>query len=412
MRRGRIAKLAAISLPSAALAMVFFAAGVEVWTRRNWNPTRGTPGFFLSDPARGQRLAPGYADWFAGVPVNINSLGLRDSREYALAKGPRTFRVLVLGDSVTFGHGSVYEHTYPYLVEQRLRAWRPDVDWQVWNAAVPGYNTSQELAQLLEVGPTFHPDLVIVGFFENDVVDNYRVSPPSRASRVRSLALSWLYRHVYSISLYKRAYLELAWRLSSSNSYRLRLEHVGAEAQLLEHVQSAQDLEDQRLTAFDRLDEQQLQAARCAGGPTLPPDLVAAMRRERGWDDWTDAVRRLQQLGRGREHRVMFFVNMAPLTCPSEDVFYDGGSARLNDFYLGALGGDGTPVVSTYDAFRRVRPSQMPDAGGHAIGNANVVKADVLFAFLRDVLFPQIADGRAGAILRGASSDAARRAPQ
>jgi len=214
VRRGRIAKLAAISLPSAALAMVFVAAGVEVWTRRSWNPARGTPGFFLSDPARGQRLAPGYADWFAGVPVNINSLGLRDSREYALAKGPRTFRVLVLGDSVTFGHGSVYEHTYPYLVEQRLRVWRPDVDWQVWNAAVPGYNTSQELAQLLEVGPTFNPDLVIVGFFENDVVDNYRVSPPSRASRVRSLALSWLYRHVYSISLYKRAYLELAWRLS------------------------------------------------------------------------------------------------------------------------------------------------------------------------------------------------------
>ena len=32
-----------------------------------------------------------------------------------------------------------------HIVEQKLKAWRPDVDWQVWNLAVPGYNTSQEL---------------------------------------------------------------------------------------------------------------------------------------------------------------------------------------------------------------------------------------------------------------------------
>ena len=412
MRRGRAAKLAAISLPAAMLAALVFAAGVEVWTRRHWNPAKGTPGFFLSDAARGQRLAPGYADWFAGVPVKINSLGFRDDREYALAKGPRTFRVLVLGDSVTFGHGSVYEHTYPFLVEQRLRAWRPDVDWQVWNLAVPGYNTSQELAQLLEVGPAFQPDLVIVGFFENDVVDNHVVAPPAATARARSAALTWLYRHVYSTSVYKRAYLELAWRLSASNSYRLRLQHVGAEAQLLEHLQSAQDLEGQRLTSFDRLDDRRLQAAPCAGAAGMAPDIVDAMRREPGWDAWADAVRRLQQLRRDGVYRLMFFVNMAPLGCPTSDVFYDGGSSRLNDFFVRTLGADGTPVATSYEAFRRVRPSQMPEASGHSIGNANVVKAEALFAFLRDVFLPQIAGGRAGAILRGPASDSARRASQ
>ena len=62
---------------------------------------------------RGQRLAPNYDGWFAGVPVHINGLGFRDARDYALEKGPNTFRILVLGDSVTFGHGSVDEHTYP-----------------------------------------------------------------------------------------------------------------------------------------------------------------------------------------------------------------------------------------------------------------------------------------------------------
>ena len=105
--RLRVSRLIAISIPSAAVAALVMAAGVEAWTRLQWNPLKGTPGFFLSDAARRQRLAPGYTGWFAGVPVKINSLGLRDDREYALPKRPSTVRVLVLGDSVTFGHGSV-----------------------------------------------------------------------------------------------------------------------------------------------------------------------------------------------------------------------------------------------------------------------------------------------------------------
>src|SRR5882762_6703579 len=214
--RLRLSRLVAISMPSAVAAALVMTACVEAWTRLQWNPRKGTPGFFLSDPARLQRLAPGYSGWFAGVPVKINSLGLRDEREYALPKGANTFRVLVLGDSVTFGHGSVYAHTYPYLLEQRLKAWRPDVDWQVWNAAVPGYNTSQELAQLLEVGDRFKPDLVVVGFFLNDLIDNQPVRPASRLGIAAAHASSFARRFLYSFELYKRAYLTARWRLSGT----------------------------------------------------------------------------------------------------------------------------------------------------------------------------------------------------
>jgi hypothetical protein len=45
---------------------------------------------------------------------------------------------------------------------------------------------------------------------------------------------------------------------------------------------------------------------------------------------------------------------------------------------------DGTPAVSVHDALLHVRPSQMPAINGHSIGNSNVVKADVLFEYLRD----------------------------
>src|SRR5688572_4825885 len=41
---------------------------------------------------------------YTGVPVRINSLGLRDD-EVALPKPPRVFRILAVGDSITFGFG-------------------------------------------------------------------------------------------------------------------------------------------------------------------------------------------------------------------------------------------------------------------------------------------------------------------
>src|SRR5579862_4397019 len=106
-RLGLVKKFFVISLPAALVALLTLVVGVEVWTRLTWNPLNGTPGFFLSDPVRVQRLAPGYSGWFAGVPVKINRLALRDDREYDLVKAPTTFRILVLGDSVTFGHGSL-----------------------------------------------------------------------------------------------------------------------------------------------------------------------------------------------------------------------------------------------------------------------------------------------------------------
>jgi len=385
-RRTRV-RLAGLAAFATVLALVAGAAGVELWTRLTWQRLKGVPGFFLSDPVRIQRLAPGYVGWFAGVPVRINQLELRDDREYRLGKHANTFRILVLGDSVTFGHGSVYEHTYPYLLEQRLRRWRPDVDWQVWNAAVPGYNTSQELAQLLQIGPTFQPDLVVVGFFWNDVADNFRVGEPGRVARMASAVLSSLYRHVYSIELYKRAYLQLAWKLSSSNSYRLRVEHLAEEKDLLADVRQIRDLEAQQLTPFERLTDDEVASTRCADAPGLAPGWNAALKRERGWPYWLEAVRRLQEMNRRGAYRVVFFLNMAPLVCPTSDAFYDGGSAELDRFYLTILA-DGTPAVSTYGEFRRLRPSQMPMASGHAIGNSNVVKAGVLFDYLRREVLP------------------------
>ena len=375
-------KLLIITVPAIGVMAIIMAAAVEVWVRANWEPRKGRPGFFLTDAVRGQRLAANYDGWFAGVPVHINRLELHDEREYDLAKGSNTFRILVLGDSVTFGHGSVGDHTYPYLLEQRLNAWRPQVDWQVWNAAVPGYNTAQELAHLLEVGPTFQPDLVIVGFFENDLIGNYEVSSPGAALRALAGVLSFMRRHAYSLELYKRSYLQLAWKLSKSDEYRRRVEHLGTEESLMAGVEDASTLGQQALTPFDRLTDAQVREVNCVYGMKPNAALIPAIERQSGFPAWVAAVRGFQRLNAAGAYRIVFFLNDAPPVCPDGDVFYDGGSKTIDDFYLRAMS-EGTPAVSAYDAFLHVRPSQMPNASGHSIGNSNVVKAGALFEFLK-----------------------------
>jgi len=369
-------------------------AAVELWARLSWDHTRGTPGIFLSDARRGQRLAAGYDGWFAGVPVRINSLGFRDPREYELAKQHDTFRILVIGDSVTFGHGALFETTYPYLLEQRLTRWRGDVRWQVWNLGVPGYNTSQELAYLNEVGPSFSPDLVVIGFYPNDFTANQDGEDHGRWRLAATSAIGVLQRHLYSFEFYKRAYLTASWQLSAKDEYRQRLEHLQVEADLLRSAGSLVDAPEQRLTAFEQLDAAQVRYFRCEGRPAIDDSLpgeLATRLRDNGakMRPWLRAVRELQRLAQAGTYRVMFFINMAPETCPDPDRFYNGG-ALADDRALQDVLGQGTPVVSSARAFLHHRPSQMPVAAGHSLGNANVVKANVLFKFLSEQLLPAL----------------------
>lgn len=380
-------KLLTVALPAAALSLAAALVLVELWVRWQWDPTRGTPGFFVADAQLGQRLLPGYDGWFAGVPVHINALGFRDPREYELRKRPGTFRILVLGDSVTFGHGAVYEATYPFLLEQRLRAWRPEVDWQVWNLGVPGYNTSQELAYLERVGPEYQPDLVIVGVFENDLQDHGRLGQPGPLARARAAVQRSMQSSLYSFELYKRVYLTARLTLLADDAFRQRLEHLGTEEQLLAAGRDVATLPEQQITEVDRFDAAEVRRFECIGLPAANPQDLASFRQaatdpSSAVGRWLESVRGFQALHAAGTYRIGFFLNTAPDVCEGADRFYDAGAVAWSDAIEEQLG-RGTPVVSSAREFLHYRPSQMPNADGHSLGNSNRVKADVLFRFVQ-----------------------------
>ena len=389
----RLKKLLTVAIAAGVAGGVSLIA-IEIWVRSAWDESRGRPGFFLSDPVRGQRLAANYDGWFAGVPARTNSLGFRDTREYSLAKPPGTFRIIVLGDSVTFGHGALYETSYPYLLEQRLREWRPDVKWEVWNLGVPGYNTAQELAYLNEIGERYAPDLVIVGFFLNDFTGFEPVARPGAVNRATSAVMRTLQRYVYSTELYKRIYLTLRFRLTESTENQRRLEHLEIEDALLGRP-NADQAEEQKLGGFERLGDEDLRNFECVGtGDKGVAELAAAVRgRSPELKSWFEAVEGFQGLHRGGRYRIVFFINMAPNVCGEQDRFFDFGTGADNAALLEALGHD-TPVVSSWREFLYYHPSQMPGAAGHSLGNANLVKAQALFDFLRARVLPPLVPAR------------------
>src|ERR1700719_345343 len=113
--------------------------------------------------------APNRSAFLMGVPVSINSEGLRD-REFSVDKPPDRYRIMMLGDSTTFGWGVKQEDTAARFLEHKLNTDLPTGynRVEVMNTGVGNYDTVQEVTYYETIGWKFHPDLVVLVFFIND----------------------------------------------------------------------------------------------------------------------------------------------------------------------------------------------------------------------------------------------------
>ncbi len=121
---------------------------------------------FVKDDHLYFRLRPGQSTFTADKPVSVNDDGLRDPRP-SIAPRSDEPRILFLGDSVTFGYGVDQADAFPARTGQILESRGFKVD--VVNAAVPSYNTEQEVEYFLRHGHELNPDIVVVGFHWNDI---------------------------------------------------------------------------------------------------------------------------------------------------------------------------------------------------------------------------------------------------
>jgi len=131
------------------------------------------------DPLLGYRHLAERQTRYQGVTVDFNELGMRDRPLDDRA----TKRVLLLGDSVTFGWGVAAEKTFG----RRLEAWLDGA--RTVNAGVCGYNTVQQRYYLETEGFALDPYGVVLLYSENDVEPTLEIAEegPLHASRLYRL---------------------------------------------------------------------------------------------------------------------------------------------------------------------------------------------------------------------------------
>ena len=152
------------------------------------------------------------ASWFRdGHHFEINKHGWRDY-EYDYNKADNSFRVVVLGDSVTHGYGVAVDEIYAKRLEAKLTSGTVGMRYEVIMLTVGALNTAQE-AHLLKVeGLKYQPDLVVVGYVLNDPATgaSLRQAREARKSLLhemkRTLAHSSLLHLTYS------SWQKLVWR--------------------------------------------------------------------------------------------------------------------------------------------------------------------------------------------------------
>jgi lysophospholipase L1-like esterase len=138
------------------------------------------------NPAIGHVHRPNAEAHLMGVDVSINSDGFRD-QEYPVERS-NNYRIVVLGDSLTFGWGVEQDESYEYLLEGMLSETRPT---EMINTGHGNYNTSQQVALFKEKGLKYNPDKVVVFYFINDAEVTPVRSKWTWVSRSRAVTFLW-----------------------------------------------------------------------------------------------------------------------------------------------------------------------------------------------------------------------------
>jgi lysophospholipase L1-like esterase len=155
-----------------------------------------TNGVFLLDEHTFWKVAP---DEKSGV----NNAGFRDRDATTTDKADGVYRIICIGDSVTFGvpvELNPPEKTFPKQLEILLEKRFGSGKVEVLNAGNPGYTSYQGLKQLKTRLRRYNPDLLIVQFGIND--SSPAVGQTDKEQSTRSEAFLPVYNALSKSALY------------------------------------------------------------------------------------------------------------------------------------------------------------------------------------------------------------------
>ena len=171
-------------------------------------------------------LQPNLDVLFQKVRVQTNSCGMRGP-ERQVFRSPGVFRVALLGDSFAFGWGVEQDQIFAKVLQDHLNQIAGDkFEFEVLNFGVPGYSTFQEVAQFLETGIDFDPDLVLAYFVDNDFhlpfyIENFEA--PGKLTPAKSIQ-RW--RHQKASEEQRKRASQLVNRIDPNHNFSLLAEEL------------------------------------------------------------------------------------------------------------------------------------------------------------------------------------------
>lgn len=161
------------------IIVIFFAEGILAVCSHFFYPR-----LIINDNVLGWKCRPTprkvrrYFGKHAAYDVYINSDGFRDNefrtdRDY--------FKIMVLGDSMTFGLEANQEEIFCHLLEDKLKDIYKTEKIDVMNFGITGFSTAQELICLKRYAPLYNPNVFILIMYEcNDFEENYTILSSGR----------------------------------------------------------------------------------------------------------------------------------------------------------------------------------------------------------------------------------------
>jgi len=183
--------------------------------------------------------------------------------EYSIDKSNNTFRIIALGDSMTYGWGVRTNESWPKQLERKLNRLYT-TNYEVLNFGVPGASIEEKVRVFKECAILYNPDMVILQFFINDGRNMTRIRENARNMYEEyKLGIRELPEELEDLNLTEDGVKKLFSLIAIQEEYRKSLEKLfeenweNVEIPLLDLVNITKSMNiDLIVFAFDRSQQQ------------------------------------------------------------------------------------------------------------------------------------------------------------
>ncbi len=145
---------------------------------------------------------PNKSGLYYGTMITTNADGFRDYY-YDVKKPLSTYRILMLGDSVTLGWGTNSSDIFSKVIERKLNSMISGKKIEVINTGIGCYNTQMEVELLKQKGLKYNPDMIILNYYINDP------EPTKKTNTILYFLQKNLYTYMFFWDKFSNLFLKL-----------------------------------------------------------------------------------------------------------------------------------------------------------------------------------------------------------